>query len=110
MRSISLDIPDFNTLNLSEKEDSQDNYINLNITLSNDELDFNDENSPFIKYVMPIYSGGKVINIRLWLNDKTKKELDYIFITPEELTELTGTITPLQYKIKIIQALALFDD
>jgi|SaaInlStandDraft_2_1057019.scaffolds.fasta_scaffold1512467_1 hypothetical protein len=40
MSEITIEIPDFNTLNLIKNEDSNENYINLQISLEDDYLHF----------------------------------------------------------------------
>lgn len=39
-----------------------------------------------------------------------EKILEYLFMSSEELSQYTGTIKPLQYKIKLIKTLGQLDE
>jgi hypothetical protein len=39
-----------------------------------------------------------------------EKKLEYLFMSPDELSPHTGVISPLQYKLKLIITLCQFDD
>ena len=46
-------------------------------------------------------------NFSIIKNDLTKKMIDYLLLNNTLLSEQTGTITPLQYKINILRALSM---
>jgi hypothetical protein len=114
MRQTTLEIENFNLINIRDETDDDLDYINLNLTLENSEMSFYHENSPFFRWIryhiLHLTQDNLKIKIRLRHNDKIDKDLEYIFMDIQTLSELTGTITPIQYKIRIIESLALFDD
>ena len=114
MREITWEIPDFNILYLREEADEEDSYINLCITLHDNRCDFQNKNSPFFKltkyHIVPFTEDYQKIKIRLRHNDKIDKDLEFLFMNIDNLCGLCGTITPLQYKIKLIESLSLFED
>lgn len=114
MRQTTLEVENFNLIHIRDEPDENQDYINLNLTLENSEMTFYHENSPFFKWIryhiLHISQDKLKIKIRLRHNDKIDKDLEYIFMDLQTLSQLTGTITPIQYKIRIIESLALFDD
>lgn len=114
MREISVYIPDFNTIRIKDEGDENEDYIIINLTLENDVNNFTHHLSPFNKYksfrILPLSNNNLKIKIRLRHNDKIDKDLEYIFMDPQDLSDLCGIITPLQYKLRIIESLVLFDD
>ena len=115
MRETTLEIPGFNTLIIRVDDDEYDEtYIMLCITLLNIDTNFKDYKSPFLKisqnYIVPFTENYNKIKFRFRRNDKIDKDLEYLFMPIDKLSQFSGTITPLRYKIKIIEAFSLFDD
>jgi hypothetical protein len=115
MPEFNLNIPDFTNLNITYSEEVITNYINISIKIEDDcELNFMNQGSPFSdnfeKNVMASDTKFKEIRLYLRYNDKINKDLEYLFMDNDLLIEYCGTITPLQYKIKLIKSLILFDD
>ena len=114
MRETNLLIQDFNTLCIKEEVESSQEYINLNITLEDETNDFTHKKSPFPNFIpyyfIPLSSNNLKIKIRLKVNSKIEKDLEYIFMDLQDLSKICGVITPIKYKLKIIQSLIWFDD
>lgn len=114
LREMVIGIADFNSMYLKENNDHENNYINLQITLEDEEKKFDHELSPFKIFIQnslfPITNNYKEINIRLRLNPMIENILEYIFMSSEQLSQYTGTITPLQYKIKLLKMLGQLDE
>lgn len=114
LRQMVIEIADFNYMYFKESNDAEDNYINLHISLEDDQKKFDNESSPFKSLIQtslfPISNNYKEINIRLRINPMIEMILEYLFMSSEELSQYTGTITPLQYKIKLIKTLGQLDE
>ena len=115
MREIELLIPDFNVLVIKEFIcDINPLYLKIKITLKNNINNFNSNSCPFDKNInknkIPFCNKFKSIEISLFKNDMIEKILEYLFSDQDSLTTYSGNITPMGYKIKLIESLCLFDD
>ena len=113
VRSFNLQIPDFSSVTISYDETIVDDNQNLILSIKiNDNKTF--VNSIFSK-CLSLNPGScefskEELNLKLNLNQKIKKDLEYLFMDDDQLATYTNTITPIQYKVKIIQGLILFDN
>jgi len=121
MRETGIDIPDFGSLEILEDEDETDPaYRLLYITYHNCWIKYKDTNSEFLLYLKenckvkdPNDESGyerDQIKIRLFDNELIKINIEYLFMFEDDLSKISGTITPLQYKFKIIQHFLQLDD